>query len=263
MPSERIPFENLNNTRDLGGMPAAGGRAIRHGRLIRSGHLFFASEADCARLAELADVIVDFRTPGERQEKPDPVLFGTEAHRIPIFGKPSVGTTHEVEADTRARLEVPDAETAIASMCATYRAFVESPVPLAGYRRFLDILLEPHGLAVLWHCTAGKDRAGFAAVVVEWLLGVDQALIREDYLATNGFLAGEVESLVEMLRVQMGGENEAADAALRCLFTAREEYLDAAFDHARELYGSFDGFLAQGLRVTPEERVRLRELYLA
>ena len=115
---------------------------------------------------------------------------------------------------------------------------------------------------MLWHCTAGKDRAGFASVIIQWLLGVDEAAIREDYLAANTYLAAEVESLVAMLRVQMGRTDENADAALMCLFTAREEYLDAAFANATRVYGSFDGFLEQGLRVTAEERAGLRGRYL-
>ncbi len=260
--STRIPFENLNNTRDLGGMPGADGRRILPGRLIRSGHLYFASEADVAKLEQLVDVVVDFRTAGERSEKPDPALAFAEALHVPIFGKLTKGVTHEKEAHVKARLQVTDPEAAIASMCGTYESFVESPVPLAGYRQFVDVLLKPHQRAVLWHCTAGKDRAGFAAVIVQWLLGVDEAAIHEDYLATNTCLAAEVESLVEMLRAQMGKAGAEADAALRCLFTAREEYLDAAFANAKRLYGSFDGFLEQGLRVTAEERAILQEQYL-
>ena len=261
--SMRIPFENLNNARDLGGMMGAGGRRILPGRLIRSGHLYFASEADVAKLEELVDVVVDFRTAGERNEKPDPELAFAEALHVPIFGKLTKGVTHEKEAHVKARLEISDPEAAIASMCASYEGFVESPVSLAGYRQFLDVLLKPHERAVLWHCTAGKDRAGFASVIIQWLLGVDEAAIREDYLATNTYLAAEVESLVEMLRAQMGRTDENADVALRCLFAAREEYLDAAFANAKRLYGSFEGFLEEGLRVTAEEHADLIDRYLA
>ena len=32
-------FERLNNTRDLGGIPADGGKTIKRGRLYRSGKL--------------------------------------------------------------------------------------------------------------------------------------------------------------------------------------------------------------------------------
>ena len=45
-----IPFEGLHNTRDLGGMPTADGRAIVPAKLLRSGALHKATEQDLARL---------------------------------------------------------------------------------------------------------------------------------------------------------------------------------------------------------------------
>ena len=43
---------------------------------------------------------------------------------------------------------------------------------------------------------------------------------------------------------------------------AGEAYLQAAYDTADRLFGSFDGFLREGLGITQEERERLRERYL-
>ena len=41
-----------------------------------------------------------------------------------------------------------------------------------------------HG-ALLFHCTAGKDRTGMAAYLILSALGVEQKIIMEDYLLTN------------------------------------------------------------------------------
>ena len=40
----RIELEGLPNTRDIGGIPAADGRYVKHARLIRSGALERATE---------------------------------------------------------------------------------------------------------------------------------------------------------------------------------------------------------------------------
>ena len=159
--SAKIDFANLNNTRDLGGMLAADGRRIAPGRLIRSGHLFFASERDADRLSALVDEVVDFRTDGERAEKPDPELAFVTFHHIPIFGKLTAGVTREEAADRLAldRL-MEDAGATREYMCRTYENFIDGEVARTGYRRFLEILAAPREGGLLWHCTAGKDRAG-------------------------------------------------------------------------------------------------------
>ena len=69
MISQVIPFEKLNNTRDLGGMPGADGRRIKKGKLIRSGHLYFASPRDIECLSGKIGLIVDFRNKQEAAEK--------------------------------------------------------------------------------------------------------------------------------------------------------------------------------------------------
>ncbi len=83
--SRKIDFEKLVNTRDLGGMPAADGRKIRPGLLIRSGMLTGASESDCARLAEMLGLILDFRTDIEHEERPDPEFPGVRNIWIPTL----------------------------------------------------------------------------------------------------------------------------------------------------------------------------------
>ena len=76
MVSKKIPFENLNNVRDLGGMVTEDGRHVKEGMLLRSGRLFEASDADKKRLAEMVDLILDFRSNDEVDKTPDPQLDG-------------------------------------------------------------------------------------------------------------------------------------------------------------------------------------------
>lgn len=262
--SSPLDFENLNNTRDLGGMPAADGRRIRAGKLIRSGHLYFASVTDLERLEAMVSTVVDFRTAQEREEKPDPELAYATNHHLPILGKSSAGVTREEEADRVAALDfLHDAEAAYLHMRDTYTAFPVSEVALAGYRRFVEILVEPHEGAVLWHCTAGKDRAGFASIIVEEALGVPRNVIARDYLFTNECLSGEVGSLMDMLSENVPAEGrQAAKAAMRYLFGAEQEYLDALYASVAESWGTFGRFLERGLGVTPEVRDQLRGMYL-
>ena len=73
-----IPFDAIENARELGGLPAAGGRTVRQGLLLRTGNLSRATDADAERLLREFNLteVVDFRFPAEAAKDPDRVLPG-------------------------------------------------------------------------------------------------------------------------------------------------------------------------------------------
>ena len=258
--SEWIRLERVSNARDLGGMTGADGRRSRPGRLIRSGHLAEATEADVEWLRARVSAVVDLRTTMERTQQPDRVWDGGEHIDLPILEALTPGVTHETDAEEalRSMLEVDENEAA-AYMQATYRRLAGDETAQRQFARLIDLMLEPRKGALLWHCTAGKDRAGFAAAIIETLLGVSEADVRADYLYTNVCNKGQVDRLVAMFAKpgERGGE-----AALRRMFGADETYLDALMDTACRLCGSFDRYLTEALGATEEKRQALRALYL-
>jgi protein-tyrosine phosphatase len=254
----QLPLESLNNTRDLGGIQTRDGRRIRKGRLYRSGHLFAASPKDLAVLAERVGLVADFRSLSERTEKPDPD-FGQEYVHLPIFDVPAASVERdEASFHTVAR----DPKGATAYMLRTYRSFVTDGFARAQYAKFIRLLTEPRDKAALWHCTAGKDRAGFATILVLELLGADRETIRSDYLATNTYLAEECRLLVSFLGEKYGGLTPEIEEALGLLFGAREVFFDAVYETAAKEYGDMERFLSDGLGITSAERETLRRLYL-
>ena len=54
-----------------------------------------------------------------------------------------------------------------------------------------------------------------------------------------------------------------AEQALRFMFTAQADYLDAAYRAANDRWGSFGGFLRDGLGIGDKERDVLKRLYLS
>ena len=258
----RLPFEKLNNTRDLGGIRISDGRRIRSGRLFRSGHLYAASAKDLAVLKEQVGSVVDFRSISERTEKPDPDFGQTDLH-LPIFDVTAASVERD-EASKEASFHTVarDPQGAAEYMMRTYRSFIRDGFARAQYARFLRFLMKPHEKAVLWHCTAGKDRAGFAAILVLELLGADRETIRADYLATDEYLADECRFLVSFLGEKFGGLTPEIEQALGLLFGAKDAFFDAVYDTIGSDYGDIDRFLSEGLGITPQERETLRALYL-
>lgn len=258
-----IPFEGLHNTRDLGGLPAADGRRIRPALLLRSGDLRHAAQSDLARL--LADyhleAVVDFRTNLERQKDPDPCdrMEGVVFYDFPVLSMEAVGVTHggNVAQDLK-ELAGVDVHEVVREV---YRKALLAPEGQEAYRSFLTVLLESNGGAVLWHCTEGKDRAGLGAVIVERALGVPEADVRADYLATNLFARNRAEKMLDELAEKFP-PLRALDGDIDSVFYAYSDYYDAGMEAVRKEYGSFDAYLAEALDFGPEKQVALREKYL-
>lgn len=261
--SKRLHFEKLHNIRDLGGMTVANGRRIISGRLVRCGNLSELSEQDRIAFTSLADTVIDFRTDGERSEKPDIELPGIWYHNIPILDSLTAGITRERAADQNvfARFGAEPAK-ARQYMCDMYHAFAESDFAAAQYSRFIRLLLEPREKAAVWHCTAGKDRAGIGAAIIEEILGVAREDVINDYMATNEYLKEDFAFLTEFVKALAGKGGVVTGEALRYLFGAERDYIEEYYHTIESKYGSFDSFLRDGLKLTVNDIQKLRSRYL-
>lgn len=250
----KIDFENLINTRDLGGMKTKDGRVIKKGMLIRSGQLSEASANDKKRLSEMLNLIVDFRTTIEASEKPDPELDGVKYIHRSIFTESTEGISRDKKSDESAfgklMQKKENAGTPLERMHKVYARFITDKDINARYVYFLNLVLGNDKGAVLWHCTAGKDRAGFASILIEYILGVDIEDIKADYLATNEFIKPEVEFILNTIAK---GKTEEEKKEMMPFLAAEESYFDAIFDAAKEMYGSFDDFLEQAMGIGEKE----------
>ncbi|WFE66933.1 tyrosine-protein phosphatase [Micromonospora sp. WMMD714] len=247
------------NARDLGGLPTIDGRRVRVGRLIRTSALGRLTEDDLTVLGRLAPAcVVDLRDDSETALAPPNRLVGDPCLvRLPVLDPAQPAFTylsallhgHDLDGyDEVAR------QGAAAAMAMVYRWFVTGAAAREGFARAVRLATDPANLPLLFHCSAGKDRTGWLAVVLLTALGVDEETVRVDYLRHNELtvaLRGAMSAA--MLRQRPGLDAETARAVLE----VRPEYLDAGYDEARRVYGSFDAYLADGLGVTAEVRAAL------
>jgi len=261
--SKLLSFEKLHNIRDLGGMTAGDGGRIVDGKLIRSGNLSDLSEQDRTAFISLAEDVVDFRTDTERNEKPDVQMQGIRYHHIPIMESLTAGITREKAADQDVfeNLGSKPAE-ARQYMCDMYHTFAESDFAVAQYSRFIRLLLERREKAVVWHCTAGKDRVGIGTAIIEEILGVARDDVIDDYLATNEYLKADHEALTEFVKSQATEGCLITEEALRYLFGADRDYIEEYYHTIDSKYGSFSSFLRDGLKLTQNDIHELQSRYL-
>ncbi len=236
------------NFRDIGGYRTADGRWVRMGLAWRSDQLDRLDDADLATVARLAPALVaDLRTDEERRRGAD---------RLPPSAQ---GLVEDVMADSppggAGFLTVKSPEAAADLMIAVNRQFVALGSARAAYRGLFARLAGAPG-GVVYHCSAGKDRTGWASAVLLTALGVPRETVIEDYLASNAYLTAKNQAMFARMP-------PAQAANITPVMTVRRVYLEAAFDEATRRYGSFDAYLDQALGLDAAAVARLKARYLA
>lgn len=263
----RIQLEALKNTRDLGGFKTADKLEIKPGRLLRSGELFRATKADIQKLTKEYGLckIVDFRTAAEREQNPDPQIEGVRYIINPIVKEETLGITREAEGvpdglKQMAALVCSGDFDAKAYMADIYRKVISDEYSRAQYRKFFEILLENKTGAVLWHCSAGKDRVGVGTALLLTALGVPKDVIIEDYMKVNEFVADDIEHTITA--ILKGNDNPVYRAHLRTMFMVDASYIESVFDMIDRQWGSSEAFLEKEMGLDKQCIEALRENYL-
>ena len=178
-PARHLNLSGASNFRDLGGYPTSDGRTVRWRQIFRSNHLGHLTDDDVAVLRELGvRSAFDFRGTEERAA----ALCGMpeiSVHSLPV--EPTVVAALRAIAAAGTPLST---DHAVEVMRDSYSGYVQNNTQ--HFRTLFAHLLEDRAPLVI-HCTAGKDRTGFACALILHTLGVPEDIISEDYLLTNRF----------------------------------------------------------------------------
>ncbi|WP_232344335.1 tyrosine-protein phosphatase [Actinoplanes awajinensis] len=238
------------NFRDAGGYRTTDGRWVRMGVLFRSNSLATLTDADVAKLQRL-DITtdIDFRTPAEIAAGPDRLPAGVTYLNANVIGTSDAsGGLGAIDLTTEAG--------GVAMMVAGEKAFVSSASGRASYTTLFSTVGNPRAANVLYHCTAGKDRTGWASAALLTALGVPRATVLDDYLLSNTYNAASNEAaLAQVPAVIRPGYQAVLDV--------RAEYLQSGFDEVTATFGTFDGYLRAGLGLTGRDLRTLRAQLLA
>ncbi|WP_236234248.1 tyrosine-protein phosphatase [Pseudomonas tohonis] len=248
---------SVPNLRDLGGYRTADGRTVKWGLLYRAGTLDALEEADQRELQRLQlRRLVDLRSRQEIDDAPDRLPPELAALRVEMPVR--AGTIDVRELSRRINGgDVGDLRLDDLLVDAN-RSFVREHRQV--FSDWLHGLLDEQGTPVLYHCTAGKDRTGFASAILLLALGVPEGTVMQDYLASNPYLEDRNRRIGERVRQASAGRTDPA--ILQPLLEVRPRYLQAALQAMREDYGTVEGFLRDGLGIDDDLRARLRERFL-
>ncbi|MFI9200694.1 tyrosine-protein phosphatase [Streptomyces sp. NPDC053048] len=270
---QQLDASTISNLRDLGGIALVGNSAVRPGLLLRSGQLDGLDPAADPTVAALGiHTVVDLRTDNERRERPDRLPDGARlivadvmagrvspaggSHRSPaVPGREVPARLEDVLGNPAAVEKYLGGGKAEKLMCDTYRAFVASESACQAYRLLLTTLAEPDCGPLLFHCTAGKDRTGWATTVILLLLGADEAAAEREYLEVAPAVRAVYGPVIDRFAA-VGGDPMIADAILG----VRPAYLAAALEEMHRTYDGVTGYVRDGLGIPDAavDRIRAR-----
>lgn len=260
--SQRIQLHRLFNTRDLGGMHTEDGKIVCSGKLYRSGELYAADKDDLEWIHTHVSRVIDFRTSLERNEKPDPQMTDTDAVHLPVMEELAPGITRDRASYAAAFQRIAeDPDAAYWYMADVYRDMILQEHARIQYKKMVSLLLEDVPLGILWHCTAGKDRAGFASVIVETILGISREDILRDYMMTNECRRQENEQMIQGF-LRLFADRSAAEKGMRILFCADPVLFQTWYHEAQREFGSMEAYIRDGLMISTEMQQEIRRRYL-
>jgi protein-tyrosine phosphatase len=244
-----VTLEGGSNFRDLGGYPAAGGKHVKWGHIYRSADISQLTDHDLQTLhSRHVALVCDLRGPQEVAQAPDRLPPGARRLALPAGSE-------KIDPRLLSGTKTLNRDSLMRAVYTNTSFFQAKYKPM-----FDELLALPGDEALLFHCTAGKDRTGIGAALVLAALGVSRPTILKDYAATDVYWqAGREQSLQRMAQAGMSAE---AVAGLRPLLAANPAYLAGTFAAIDKQYGSIAKYLATEMGLTPQKLTTLRTKYL-
>jgi len=240
---EEIKLYGVKNIRDISY------KNINEKKLIRSSALNNLTKDDANLLAYKYDVntIIDLRTLAE-VKKENMKVPNAKYYHIQLLSGSELGITHE-----SGRRKIP---TIIPDLTVTYPKLV-SYDKKESWTSIFEILANNKSGALLWHCSAGKDRCGIVSAIIEYTLGLDNDTIMYDYLLTNKYI--NIPNKYKIASLILNKQNREK---FKNIFYAKKEYLLSALDYINNIYGNMDNFLKEVCNVDENKKEKIRSLYL-
>lgn len=172
-----VDFAQIDNVRDLGGLPVTGGGTTRFGVVFRSSTLQQATPEDLSHLVDDLHLrtVIDLRLPDEVEREGYGLISEApvEIANLPIRKSPQSSLAARDLVPDKSRVDLTDL---YGQLLAGSGDHIVAAVRL---------IITPSARSVLFHCAAGKDRTGVLAAVLLDAVGVPAEEIATDYILTN------------------------------------------------------------------------------
>lgn len=260
-----IPFEGIENGRDLGGIVVQDSLQIRTGLLLRTANLSEATEGDIQYLTTLPLThIFDFQLDSEKEEHADKDIPGAKHIDLPIdvntpikakLTEPKKKKRHFFSFLWSEPVKIAFDEQMQQAIRLAYPTAVDDSLCQRQFAAFLRQAIDADG-ALLYHCAWGKDRTGIATALLLSALGVDRDTIIADFDISNRPYDKYIKRYSRRIRFWGGGEDEIA--TVKAAIGVNTDNFVKLLDYIDTQYGSMDAYLRGPMGLTDADIQTLR-----
>ncbi|KAK1504804.1 hypothetical protein CTAM01_04111 [Colletotrichum tamarilloi] len=240
-----LPVPELINIRDLGAVP---GSCVRPGLVYRCGMLEVANQNPEALdwLAANVKQVFDVRSSAERGKHPDPEIAGVANTWLESAGAqtpPDLNDFVEAGGEVGLRKE--------------YLKVLDLYRPI--YRAILEHVRDKPEESFLFHCTAGRDRTGVMAGLLQSLAGTAPEDVRFDYMLSRVGTEPARERLLQQARAGGGSLTFEQHPGFYNLCSLRTSCWDAFIAALQEAHGGWEGYVVGALGFSSDDLARIKD----
>ncbi|MDM1035140.1 tyrosine-protein phosphatase [Myroides odoratimimus] len=247
--NRHIEFKKVHNFRDMGGIRNKDGKQVIWGHFFRSGHLSKLKEKEYAKLENLnVKTVIDLRTDKEVTKKPDRVPEGVVYKNVQVYDDSEDMFSKTKKDVLKGKVTPVQSDSLVMEF---YKLYMTETPQLV--REIMDDVFESKE-AVLFHCSAGKDRTGMIGAMILSILEVERETIISEYMLSNNYRVSEVEGRMKLAKVGKVIFPKINYQVIENFSWIKPIYIQAMFEGIEKEYGSVDNYIEQGLKISKEKR---------
>lgn len=256
-----LGIKSVKNVRQLGGYVTKDGKKVKDGLLLRGAHLARISDEDIAIFKDKYNLkeIIDFRVAEERDPVMDREIEGVNNTWIVVTEVEKIMNRLENVCEDRDINMMATYYKYNGGINSMYSHLVKDDLAHKGYNKFFKILLNNDG-ATYWHCSGGKDRTGFGAVLLLSLFGVDEKTILDDYEASIITKEQQMNAAIKALKEKGYNENDTSEIVN--LVGVNRKAMENALRVIDNEYNGMNAYLHNQIGLTDEDIENLKNKYL-
>lgn len=247
--NRNIIIPGVQDFRDLGGYQSQYKRKhVKWGKVYRSAEMDNLSRTALKELKNMGiRTIIDLRTP-EEQKDTSALQKTFKVIHIPVSIQKVESLIHKIQ---KGEIHGDTIQTILEHINRNLAVNYQKE-----YRQMIQQLLNPETYPVVIQCSSGKGRTGIASAILLSALGVNEEIVMEDYQLSNLYfnIRNSSEYAYDL--------PDYSQEAITTVYSAKENFLNAAREQIERKYGSVSNYLIEGLQLTRRDIQQLRSLLL-